>query len=96
MNFGAPYTYPNGDVDYMGPNDSLPGDASPWTYGEHEEQHTYQGMILGPLYLPAYGIGMVGALLQGQTGLGVIGPANFMETGPYYPETQQRPPQPWP
>ncbi|AQT67131.1 Cell wall-associated polypeptide CWBP200 [Anaerohalosphaera lusitana] len=30
----------------------------PWlpTYGNHEEQHTYQGEILGPFYLPAHAI----------------------------------------
>lgn len=70
--------------------------GAPWTYGDHEMQHTYQGMVLGPLFLPAYLAGMGYAFSQGQTGLGLLGPANFMEAGPYLPETSDTAPAPWP
>jgi hypothetical protein len=95
MNFGAPFTDPAGNIILMGPNDPLePGIT--WTFGDHEMQHTFQGQTLGPLYLPAYGIGMLGAFLQGQTGQGLFEAANFMETGPWYPITYGLPPRPWP
>jgi len=51
-------------------------------------------MQLGPLYLPAYGGGIVNEMLHGN--LDVFGRRNFMERGPYYPETHHLPPQPWP
>ena len=51
-----------------------------YTFGDHEEQHTYQDELLGPLYLQSYLLGATGALLQGQN---PVGPANFMEAGPY-------------
>ncbi len=95
MNFAQPYVDANGVSYPQGPNDPL-SEGSPYTYGDHEMQHTYQGMVLGPLYLPAYGAGIIGALIQGQTGIAVMQSANFMETGPYYPQTQNLPPQPWP
>lgn len=46
---------------------------------DHEKQHTYQAELLGPLYLPAYVLGMGIALAQGED---PFGPANPMETGP--------------
>jgi len=55
--------------------------------GEHEEQHTYQGQILGPLYLPANLVGGLWSLItQGNWHDG-----NFMEIGP-----MADPPRPWP
>jgi hypothetical protein len=77
----------------MGPKDPLfPG--SPYNFGDHERQHTYQGEQLGPLYLPAYGIFGINSLLHGGD---FFGPGNRMETGPYLPETQSNtPPRPWP
>ncbi len=67
---------------------------NPYTEGDHERQHTYQGELLGPFYFPAYGIGMIGGILNGR------GPiyGNFMETGPFLPERTSPPvsPRPWP
>lgn len=56
--------------------------------GPHEEQHTYQGEQLGPLYLPSniFG-GLTGLLIDGSW----HGPHNWNEVGP-----QQHPPVPWP
>jgi hypothetical protein len=59
------------------------------TYANHEEQHTYQGQTLGPLYLPSYIIGGVVSLISG--GGNPFGPGNWMEAGPW-----KIPPQPWP
>lgn len=70
----------------MGPNmadRSNPG----YTYGDHEEQHTYQEETLGSLYLPIY---MVGAA-YGEFTDGDWWAGNFMETGP-----NSSPPKPWP
>lgn len=47
--------------------------------GDHEEQHTFQGEILGPLYLPANLIGGTLGLIFDQDW---HGPSNFMEAGP--------------
>jgi hypothetical protein len=56
--------------------------------GPHEEQHTYQGQQLGPLYLPSNILGGVaGLLIDGSW----HGPHNWNELGP-----QQHPPVPWP
>jgi hypothetical protein len=54
----------------------------------HELQHTYQGQLLGPLYLPAHFIGGIASILSSPfVGLGPggslwHGPFNFMERGP--------------
>jgi hypothetical protein len=53
----------------------------------HEIQHTYQGQVLGPLYLPANIIGGISGLI---TGGDWHAPANFMEVGP-----QSTPPSPF-
>jgi len=55
--------------------------------GPHEEQHTYQGEQLGPLYLPSniFG-GLAGVLIDGNW----HGSHNWNEAGP-----QQQPPVPW-
>ena len=58
------------------------------TVGEHEEQHTVQSLMLGPLYFPAVLASWVGTLFLGG---GSHGPNSFIETGP-----QQDPPRPWP
>jgi hypothetical protein len=59
---------------------------------DHEEQHTYQGQLLGPLYLPANGIGGLSSMVQAPSGTYVPWHYNnFMENGP-----QSSPPSPWP
>jgi len=66
-------------ISYAGTSDETDFAGGP-TIGEHEEQHTYQGQQLGPLYLPAY------ALFAGIAALGgndPIGPENQMESGPH-------------
>jgi hypothetical protein len=56
--------------------------------GPHEEQHTYHGEQLGPLYLPSNILGgLAGVLIDGSW----HGPHNWNEAGP-----QQHPPVPWP
>jgi len=63
------------------------GAYSPEVIGDHERQHTYQGELLGPLYLPSNILGLsAGQLLNGST----HGPANWNEQGP-----QSAPPRPW-
>jgi hypothetical protein len=54
---------------------------------QHEEQHTRQGEMLGPFYLPSNLLGGVNALLHGQDW---HGSANWNEVGP-----QMNPPRPW-
>jgi len=57
-------------------------------YGSHEQAHTYQGEILGPLYLVAHGISMLsGTIMDGD----VHGSHAFMETGPM----DRSNPRPW-
>ena len=63
----------------------FPRSSTP-TIGDHEQQHTYQGELLGPLYLPAYIGGMIGAGIQGKN---PFGPGHFMEAGPYTRPTPQ-------
>ena len=58
------------------------------TVDDHEEQHTVQSLMLGPLYFPAVLASRVGTLFLGG---GTHGPNSFIETGP-----QQDPPRPWP
>ncbi|WP_428739983.1 hypothetical protein [Sulfurimonas sp.] len=49
------------------------------TMGNHEMQHTYQGEILGPLYIPANIVSMAtGLIMDGH----VHGNHAFMEVGP--------------
>jgi hypothetical protein len=72
------------------------GQATPQAYGPHELQHTIQGQVLGPLYIPANLIGMAASLISapftGVSPRGILfGPANFMEVGPY-----SEPPRPCP
>jgi DNA replication protein DnaC len=65
--------------------------------GTRKLQHTLQGQVLGPLYLPANIIGGVTATLgtpftgPGPGGSPWHGPLNFMERGP-----MAMPPRPWP
>ena len=68
-----------------------PGDPSPesafHTTAAHEEQHTYQGQILGPVYIPLAALSLAaGMIFNGNS----HAPASFMEPGP-----QQDPPTPW-
>ncbi len=82
----------------------LPTDAAPTSVafttvsvGQHEVQHTFQGQVLGPLYLPANVLGGAASILGTPfTGLGPggspwHGPLNFMERGPL-----SVPPRRWP
>jgi hypothetical protein len=82
----------------------LPTDPAPTSVafatvpiGQHEIQHTFQGQVLGPLYLPANILGGTASLLGTPfTGLGPAGspwhgPLNFMEGGPL-----SVPPRRWP
>ena len=63
------------------------GPYSPEVIGDHERQHTYQGELLGPLYLPSNILGLsAGQLLNGST----HGPANWNERGPTSVQ-----PRPW-
>jgi len=58
------------------------------TVGQHEIQHTYQGEITGPLYIPLNLLGKgIGLLINGDA----EGSANFMEKGSY-----SYPARPWP
>ena len=55
------------------------------TVGDHERQHTYQGEVLGPLYIPLNLIGMTLGIIQHPTyDLNDLtnGSWNFMEYGP--------------
>ena len=54
---------------------------------EHEEQHTYQGQQLGPVYLPSnIAGGLLGLVRDHDWG----GPSNWNERGP-----KMNPPRPW-
>lgn len=61
---------------------------------EHEEQHTYQGEQLGPLYLPSNVAGLLSSIVRRERDSdGQItghGPSNWNERGP-----QLNPPRPW-
>jgi len=78
-----------GNVEVYGglqPDDPDPMNSS-HSVGQHEMQHTYQGQVLGPLYLPAAAASLLwGTIVNGNS----HGPASFMETGP-----QSSPPSPW-
>lgn len=54
--------------------------------GSHERQHTYQGQLLGILYLPSNGIGLALGAMTGAH----HGRINWNEVGP-----QSNPPKPW-
>jgi hypothetical protein len=57
-------------------------------YMRHEEAHTRQSELLGPLYLPSNLLGGLTAMVRDGHW---HGPANWNETGP-----QMTPPRPWP
>lgn len=100
MNFGPGYNDTHGQFIPTGPDDPLEGASTSYTYGQHEMQHTFQGAVLGPLFVPAYGAGMIGGLVDNPYGGGALfamfGPANFMEMGPWQPELNNAPSRPWP
>ncbi len=50
------------------------------TLADHELQHTIQSSLLGPFFLPAYGLG---ALITFLGGYNPLGPSNPLEEGPY-------------
>jgi hypothetical protein len=76
------------------PTDRGPSGA---TIGVEEFQHTRQGNVLGPLYLPAHlAFGTASVIQQAAGGnFNLVrawhGPVNILETGPHTP-----PPRPWP
>ncbi len=57
-----------------------PRDPNSSTLAEHELQHTIQSSLLGPFFLPAYGLGALITFLGGNNPLG---PSNPLEGGPY-------------
>jgi RHS repeat-associated protein len=71
-----------------GPDTGLNYPLENGTILEHEMQHTYQGELLGPLYIPSNILGLgAGILFNWDT----HGPANWNEVGP-----ESDPPTPWP
>ncbi|QHI38698.1 Mono(ADP-ribosyl)transferase SpvB [Kordia antarctica] len=72
------------------------GPGAEYDESEHEEQHTYQGEVLGPFYFPLHILFGIASIFQGIIGKG-DGPdfwhnsANLLEKGP-----EMNPPQPWP
>lgn len=83
MRPGSAVTFGNVII-YHGLHSDLLGDS---TVGMHERQHTFQGELFGPFYLPAYGLG---AIYTGFRGHHPLGEHHFMEVGPYSPT-----PVPW-
>lgn len=87
--FGGVGAITLGNVEVFNGKPSDPADrrVPPTPIGQHEEQHTYQGEQLGPLYLPSNILGgLAGVLIDGE----LHGPHNWNESGP-----GQRPPVPW-
>ena len=71
----------------MGPKRPDPYNR-PYTYGDHERAHTYQGQQLGPFYLIAYSIFGIYSWLNGGD---FFAQGNYMEAGP-----SSSPPRSWP
>lgn len=69
---------PDGDV----------ADGAGHGVADHEEQHTYQGELLGPVYLPSNLLGGLAGLLRDRDW---HGPSNWNEAGP-----STDPPRLWP
>ncbi len=69
----------------FGPQTLVIGDVP---VGVHELQHTLQGQLLGPLYLPSNVLGGVAAVIRNGYWHGSF---NWNEVGP-----QSNPPRPWP
>ena len=69
----------------FGPQTLVLGDVA---VGAHEFQHTLQGQLLGPLYLPSNVLGGVAAVVRNGYWHGSF---NWNEVGP-----QSNPPRPWP
>jgi len=89
------YTSVGGTGEGNQPDDIRPGDN--YSVGYQEQQHTYQGQALGPLYFPAHLVAGTGALIA-TAGSGQPidvrwhDPTNVLETGPH----DQTNPRPWP
>jgi len=69
--------------------------GNPNTIGSQEQQHTYQGQVLGPLYFPAHLVGGTIAYINNPADgfiNGWHGPQNPLERGPHDPAN----PRPWP
>ena len=77
-----------GNTEVFGDDLSKPGNDGQPIGAPHEEQHTYQGEQLGPLYLPS---NLLGGITAEVLGGNWHKPQNWNETGP-----QQNPPVPWP
>jgi hypothetical protein len=85
--FGGAGAITIGNTETFTPNTDKHADVRQ-ELGPHEEQHTYQGQQLGPLYLPSNILGgMAGLLIDGDW----HGQHNWNEAGP-----MQIPPRPWP
>jgi hypothetical protein len=69
------------------PPNSCSPESQNHTTGEHERQHTYQGQLLGPLYIPTSLFGLsLGLFFDGDS----HGPHSLTEKGP-----QMNPPRAW-
>lgn len=86
--FGGVSAITIGNAEVFGNNASQPGPDGQPIGAPHEEQHTYQGEQLGPLYLPSNLLGGAAAEMLGGNW---HAPQNWNETGPL-----QNPPVPWP
>jgi len=73
-----PFMFSDGAIT-IGNTISYGTDRSPDDAGAHEEQHTYQGELLGPLYLPSNILGGLAAELKEGCW---HGDANWNERGP--------------
>ncbi|WP_247891512.1 FG-GAP-like repeat-containing protein [Azospirillum argentinense] len=88
--FNNPFAYPgavtlgNATV-FRGALNQTGADGNP--FWQHEMQHTYQGQLLGPLYLPSNLLGGLRGLIGGDDWNPDF---NWNERGP-----QQKPPRPW-
>ncbi len=70
--------------------------CAPHSHGAHERQHTIQGQVLGPFYLPLHLLAQLASVCTHPIGACrgpsiVHGKANFLEVGPL-----SDPPRPWP
>jgi hypothetical protein len=85
--FGGVSAITIGNAEVFGNRALMGSDGQP-IGAPHEEQHTYQGEQLGPLYLPS---NLLGGITAEVLGGDWHAPQNWNETGP-----QQNPPVPWP
>lgn len=86
--FGGVSAITIGNAEVFGNKASTSGPDGQPIAAPHEQQHTYQGEQLGPLYLPSNLLGGIAAEMLGGNWHAA---QNWNETGP-----QQNPPVPWP